>query len=405
MAKEHILVGLEVGTSKICVVVGEARDDQLRILAVGESPSSGVRKGEIVDFDNAKECVREALAIAEDRGDVQVENVILGVTGSHVASFNFRGSVEIPSDRDEIDERDLEDVEANAREVSLPPANTVVHTITQHYFVDGQDGVLSPVGMVGHRLEADFHLIHGVATRIQNTIRCVKELNIEVEDVVLNGLASALVVLDNHQKKLGALVIDIGGGTTDYIVYNDGVVKQSGVLAVGGDHITNDISMGLRIPSQRATRLKEEEGSALPGRALPGDVISLRDEPGFAGRDVARETLHTIIHLRVRETLELLRRRLGHESFLDYTGAGVFLTGGCSLLPGIADVAEEVFGMPVTLTHAQNVSGVTSAFQNPRYSTAIGLVKYGQAIAEEYSGGGWLDWIKGVLPGKRRRVG
>jgi len=403
MGKEQILVGLEVGTAKVCVVVAEARDDLLKILAVGEIPSSGVRKGEIVDFDNAKECVREALSIAEDRGDVQIENVFLGVTGGHVQSFNYRGRADIPQDRDEIEEQDLEDVEANAREVSLPPSNTILHTVTQHYYVDGQEGVVNPVGMSGHRLEADFHVIHGVATRIQNPIRCVKELNLEVEDVVLSGLASALVVLDHSDKKMGALVIDMGAGTTDYIVYNDGVVKQSGVLAVGGDHVTNDIAMGLRIPSQRAGRLKEEEGNALLGNSLPGETIVLRDEPGFAGREIERETLNTIIHLRLRETFEFLKRRLEKEPFLHYAGAGVFLTGGCSLLPGIGSLAEEVFGMPVTLTHAQNVSGITSAFQNPRYSAAIGLVKYGQAVAGDRGGPSFIETITRLFRGRAGR--
>ena len=229
MASSDLLVGLEIGTSKICVVVGEGRPDgTIKILGVGQAPSRGVRKGEIVDFETAMKCVHEAVVDAEQKSDVMIRNVYVGVSGSHIQSFNNRGSVSLAEDRDEIDEQDIEDVKVSAREVSIPAQNAFLHSIIQHYHVDGQDGVLNPIGMLGQRLEADFHIVHGVRTRIQNTIRCVKELPLEVEDVVFNALASAQVVLTQHQKNLGALVIDIGGGTTDYILYVDGAVQQSG---------------------------------------------------------------------------------------------------------------------------------------------------------------------------------
>ena len=264
--------------------------------------------------------------------------------------------------------------------MSIPAQNAFLHSIIQHYHVDGQDGVLNPIGMLGQKLEADFHIIHGVRTRIQNTIRCVKELPLEVEDVVFTALASAQVVLTHHQKSLGALVIDIGGGTTDYILYVDGAVKQSGVLAVGGDHITNDISMGLRIPMARAEKLKIEEGSVTLGNCLPGETVLLKDDSGFAGKEIERETLNTIIHLRLRETFELLRRRLEEESFINYIGEGIFITGGCSHLRGIDNLAEEIFELPGRVAHAQTMSGLTSAFENPQFSAAIGLIKYAQAV-------------------------
>src|SRR4026208_2544206 len=257
MRNNSLMVGLEIGTSKICVVVGESRPDgTLKILGVGQAPSRGVRKGEIVDFETAMKCVQEAGVDARQKSHVMIKSVYVAVAGSHLQSVTNRGCVMLPEDRDEIDEQDVEDVKINAREVSIPAQNAFLHSIIQHYHVDGQDGVLNPVGMLGQKLEADFHIIHGVRTRIQNTIRCVKELPLEVEDVVFAPLASAQVVLTQHQKNLGALVIDIGGGTSHYLVYVDGAVKQSGVLAVGGDHITNDISMGLRIPMARAEKLK-----------------------------------------------------------------------------------------------------------------------------------------------------
>jgi cell division protein FtsA len=394
---------LEIGTSKICVVVGEARlDGTTKILGVGQAPSRGVRKGEVVDFETAMKCVLEALSDAETKSDVMIKGVYVGVTGAHIQSFNNRGCVILPDDHDEIDEQDIEDVKINAREVSIPAQNAFLHSIIQHYHVDGQDGVLSPVGMLGHKLEADFHIIHGVRTRIQNTIRCVKELPLEVEDVVFNPLASAQVVLSQQQKNMGALVIDMGGGTTDYILYVDGAVKQSGTLGIGGDHITNDISMGLRIPMARAEKLKIDEGSVILGNCLPGETVVLKDDSGFAGKEVERETLNTIIHLRVRETLELLRRTLEEESFINFIGEGIFITGGCSLIRGIDNLAEEIFEIPARVAHAQTMSGLTSAFQNPQLSTAIGLIKYAQAVqAERPQRRGFSRLFSRFIPGMR----
>jgi cell division protein FtsA len=381
MASSDLMVGLEIGTSKICVVVGESRPDgTIKILGVGQAPSRGVRKGEIVDFETAMKCVHEAVVDAEQKSDVMIRSVYVGVSGSHIQSFNNRGCVLLPEDRDEIDEQDIEDVKISAREVSIPAQNAFLHSIIQHYHVDGQDGVLNPVGMLGQKLEADFHIIHGVRTRIQNTIRCVKELPLEVEDVVFNALASAQVVLTQHQKNLGALVIDIGGGTTDYILYADGAVKECGSLAVGGDHITNDISMGLRIPMTRAEKLKIEEGGVTLGNCLPGETVLLKDDSGFAGKEIERESLNTIIHLRLRETFELLKRKLEEQSFINYIGEGIFITGGCSLLNGIHHLAGDIFEVPARVAHAQTMSGLTSAFENPQFSTAIGLIKYAQAV-------------------------
>src|SRR5438128_11776858 len=381
MASNNLMVGLEIGTSKICVVVGEGRPDgTIKILGVGQAPSRGVRKGEIVDFETAMKCVHEAVVDAEQKSDVMIRSVYVAVAGSHLQSFNNRGCVMLPEDRDEIDEQDVEDVKSNAREVSIPAQNAFLHSIIQHYHVDGQDGVLNPIGMSGQKLEADFHIIHGMRTRIQNSIRCVKELPLEVEDVVFSALASAQVVLTKNQKDLGALVIDMGGGTTDYVLYADGAIRQSGCLAIGGDHITNDISMGLRIPMARAEKLKIEEGSCILGNCLPGEMILLKDDSGFAGKEIERETLNTIIHLRVREGLELLKRRLEDEPYLSYLGAGIFMTGGCRLLSGIDHLAEEIFEIPAHLAHAQTTWGVTSAVEDPQFSTATGMVRFAQVM-------------------------
>lgn len=400
MGKEQINIGLEIGTSKICVVVAETRPDgPIRILGVGEAPSRGVRKGEIVDFSTASKCVHEALSDAEEKSDVEIRSVWTAVTGSHISSFNNRGAVSLPEDKDEITEQDLLDVEHNAKDVTLPSTNAILHTIIQHYFVDGQPGVLDPVGMMGHQLEADFHIIHGVLTRVQNTIRCIKEARIEVEDVVISGIASAQVVATPQQKELGVAILDIGGGVTDYIVYVDGAVRHSGVLAVGGDHITNDISIGLRLPITRAERLKVEEGSVDLNLGPPGETIILKNDASFSGCEVERAVLNRIIHARIRELLELIRRKIESQCSLGMLGSGVIITGGCSLLNGIQSLAEEVFELPVSMARAHAVSGPTSAFANPQYSTAIGLVRYAQAVQAETPAPSLLAKLGGFFKG------
>ncbi|MEO6788884.1 MAG: cell division protein FtsA [Chthoniobacteraceae bacterium] len=394
MAKDRIVVGLEVGTSKVCAISAELKHDgTIQILGVGEAPSRGVRKGEIVDIETCGKCIREALADAEEKSDVMIKNVYLGITGAHIQSYNNRGSYTILEDRDKIGEEDFARVQEAARTAPIPAQNMFLHTILQHYYVDGQDGILNPIGMHGRKLEADFHIIHGVANRIKNSIQCLCDLDIEIEDIVFTPYAAAQAVLDANQKTTGAILVDIGGGTSGFIVYAGGAVKQSGVIGIGGDHITNDLSLGLRIPMMKAEKLKLEEGSCIVGGTIPGASVVLKDEHGFAGREIEREMLNTIIHMRVRETFELLKRELDRGRYSEYAGAGMVLTGGTSALRGIQHVAEEIFQMPVQLCQAQNVVGVTSAFENPQYSTAIGLVKYAQATLDDQRGG-WFDWFK-----------
>jgi cell division protein FtsA len=397
MGKDQLVVGLEIGTSKVCAVVGELkRDDSVQILGVGVAPSRGVRKGEIVDLETCGKCIREAIADAEDKSDVMIKNVYLGVTGAHITSFNNRGAYALPEEREKILEEDFARVQEAARAAPIPAQNMFVHTILQHYYVDGQVGVLNPVGMFGRKLEADFHIVHGNANRIRNSIQCLCDLDLEIEDIVFTPYAAAQAVLTQNQKNTGVLMIDIGGGTTGYCVYDRGAVAQSGCVGIGGDHITNDLSLGLRIPIGKAEQLKEKEGSCVLGNCLPGEMVTLKDEHGFAGKEVEREMLNTIIHMRMKETFELLKRDLEQEDYFDYLGAGIVLTGGTSELRGIKHLAEEIFGMPVQLCRARNVTGVTSAFENPQFSTAIGLVKYAQATRDD-EGGGLISWIKGLF--------
>lgn len=382
MAKSNIYVGLEIGTSKVCMVVGEVKGDgAIKILGVGQAPSRGVRKGEIVDYDNAQTCLHEALVRAEDRSDVIINNVFLAITGSHIESMNNRGTITLAGDQNEITEEDLEEVKEIARDVPIPQQNVFLHSIIRHYFVDGQDNrVQNPIGMLGTKLEADYHIIHGIRTRIQNAIRCVREIPLEVEDVVFSGIASAQVVLNKDDKDRGAVVIDIGGGTTDYVVYNDGAISQSGCVGIGGDHITNDISIVMKIPLSKAEKLKVEHGSAALRDSDEGRTIKLEDDMHFEGREIDAALLNQVIHMRVREVFEFMQKRISRGDELSKIGAGIVLTGGASKLEGIDKVAEEIFDLPVQRSSIRSMSGTASAFENPQYSTPMGLVRYAQIL-------------------------
>jgi cell division protein FtsA len=376
-AREQILVGLEVGTTKVCAVVGEVMEDgNLMIIGVGQAPSQGVRKGEIVDVEAAVHSITAAVGDAEESAGVEIHNVYTSVSGGHIRSFNNRGTVAITNDDREITEEEVRSVILNAKSVSIPMDHVVVHAIRQHFFVDGHDGIQNPVGMIGSKLEADVHVIHGVRTRLQNTIRCVKQVSLDVQNIAVSGFASALAVLTSEHQQLGAVVIDIGGGTTDYIVYCNGTVEHSGALAVGGDHITNDIAAGLKIPMNRAESLKVEHGSVEWSAEMTDELISLKREVGLPERQVSKTQLCQIMNLRVEETLGLVKKELEKHKLLDYIGAGVFITGGCARLRGLEPLAAKVFGLPVHLCHNNTVGGPTAAIESPEYSTAIGLLRY-----------------------------
>jgi cell division protein FtsA len=382
MARSTIHVGLEIGTSKVAAVIGETRSDGLlRIIGTGEAPSRGVRKGEIVDIGKITLCLTDAVAEAEEKADREITEVVASVTGAHLDSLNNRGGVSIPEDRDEIEEEDVHEVEQSALDVSIPAGNVFLHTMIQHYYVDGQAGVASPLGMLGRKLEAEFHIVHGTKTRIQNSLRCIREANLKVANVVMSAVASAHAVLDQGDRDSGVLVVDIGGGTTDYILFRDGSVHQSGVLAVGGDHITNDISIGLRVPTKWAEKLKIEQADVAPGATAARGTVQIED-PTYAGGEIERRILNLVTEARVREILTLLKRRLHFDRQAQFIGGGVLLTGGTSDLRGMAALAADVFGVPARVANPRPLMGPTALFESPRWSTALGLVLYAQAAQE-----------------------
>ena len=374
----NIIAGLEIGTSKICVVVGEQNaEGALNIIGLGQSRSRGVRKGEVCNTEQVEEDLRSAIFEAEQMADVEIRSVYLGVSGGHVRGFNNRGMHPVVSADREISQDDVEDVVKNAKAINLPAENTVIHAVRQHFYVDGQDGVTNPVGMLGARLEVDMHVIHGHANRLQNVIRLVRATSLEVPEIVFNGIATSLALLSNEQKELGALVIDIGGGTTEFVVHSDGVIRHSGVLAVGGDHVSNDLAYGLKVPLTRAEKLKIEYGAALISDAAKGQTISITNDLGLELKRVNHEHLQRIMSLRLEEIFQLIAQDLEQAGLTDYLRAGVFLCGGTSRVPGIVQLAENVFQMNVAPGHATAISGLTAALDQPEFAAAIGLVKYG----------------------------
>jgi cell division protein FtsA len=373
-----IIVGLEIGTSKVCAVVGELNaEGALNIVGLGQARSRGVRKGEIADVPAAEEDVRHAIVEAEQMADVEIRSAYLAVTGGHLRGFNNRGVHPVVSADREISEEDVKDVIKNAKTINLPAQNHVIHAIRQHFFVDGQDGITNPVGMLGARVEVDVHVVHGNLNRLQNAIRTVKGLQLEVDDIVFSGLASSLALLSNEQKELGSLVIDIGGGTTEYVVCANGIIKHTGVLAVGGDHVSNDLAYGLKVSLSRAEQLKIEHGSALLDENVKGQTITLANELGLQPKLVNLEHLQRIMSVRLEEIFQLIGQDLEQSGVLDYLRAGVFLSGGGARIPKIAMLAEQVLGLSAGIAKTSSISGLRSALDQPEFATAIGLVKFG----------------------------
>ncbi len=373
-----IIVGLEIGTSKVCAVVGEMNaEGALNIVGLGQARSRGVRKGEIADVGAAEEDIRHAIVEAEQMADVEIRSVYLAVTGSHLRGFNNRGVHPIVSADREITEEDVQDVIKNAKTINLPAQNHVIHAIRQHFFVDGQDGITNPVGMLGSRVEVDVHVVHGNLNRLQNTIRTVKGLQLEVDDIVFSGLATSLALLSNDQKELGSLVIDIGGGTTEYVVCANGIIKHTGALAVGGDHVSNDLAYGLKVSLSRAEQMKIEHGSAVFDESAKGQAITLASELGSQSKQVNLEHLHRIMSVRLEEIFQLIGQDLEQAGVLNYLRAGVFLSGGGARIPRIAQLAEHVLGVSAGIANTNSISGLRSALDQPEFATAIGLVKFG----------------------------
>ena len=381
--RTKIHVGLEIGTSKTCLIVGEVKaDSAVKILGIGETKSAGIRKGEIYDASQIRACLKDALAKAEDASDVEIGSVFLAVTGAHIQGVNHKGTFRLPDGETIVTRDHVEEARIIAREVHIPQDHVYLHPIIRNYWLDGLQQATSPAGLCGRTVEADFHIIHGIGNRIQNSIKLVREIPLEVDDVVFSPIATAQMALDREARESGALVIDIGGGTTDYALYLDGAIAASGCIPVGGDHITNDIHLVTGLPFSKAELLKITEGDASGDPARSVGVARLTDDRGFADVEVKRDILNEVIRQRLEETLHLVVQRLPQGS-LESLGAGVFLTGGTSLMRGLSELAYRVFKRDIYRPELPEVSGIQASFKDPRYATAIGLIRYAQILEAE----------------------
>ncbi|MED5453580.1 MAG: cell division protein FtsA [Verrucomicrobiota bacterium] len=378
MSNSQIIVGLEIGTSKVCVAVGEVSDNQVvNVIGLGQSKSRGVRKGEIVDSSVVEEDVRNAIVEAEHMADVEIQSVFLGVTGSHLRGFNNTGVHPVVSVDREINDADIQDVIKNAKAVNLPSDHSVIHVIRQHFSVDGQDGIVNPQGMLGAKMEVDVHVVSGRYNRLQNPIRLVNGLQLQVENIAFNGLASSLALLSTEQKELGALVIDLGAGTTEYAIYSGGVIKHTGILAVGGDHVSNDLAYGLKIPLGRAEQLKVDKGSAVIDSESENLIMDLSTDSIIPGKKINLSHLQMIMSMRLRETFELIAKDIEQVGLIDYLRAGIVISGGGARTPFITQLARDVFKLPVAIGRSSTVSGIKNALDEPEFSTPVGLIKFG----------------------------
>lgn len=383
------IAAVEVGTSRIRVMIGEIReDDHLQVIGLGECPSRGIRKGEITDMDAALSCLKIALQMAEENADAVIKKVYVPITGGHIQSLVNRGSIPIASDDREIYEDDIERVQEIAKAFSLQADRSVIHSICQNYYLDDQQGVVNPLGMEASKLSVDMLIVHGMNSRIRNLIKLVKSVPLEVEDTPLGGLCSALAVLTPEEKENGALVIDIGGGTIDYLGYANGMIALAGSLAVGGDHITNDISRGLGISFSHAEKVKETSGSAIIDLANRIKKLELPEATGPEGRVVRLGDVQTITSLRAEEMITMVKSFVEKTDLIHRFGSGIVLTGGTARLARLDELTEKTFGLACRIGKSRDVSGLADVGMQPEYATAIGLLRYASRQARRSASGG-----------------
>ena len=374
---DNIVVGVDIGTTKVCAVVaGKDELDRVNILGVGMAPSDGLNRGVVVNIDRTVGAIREAIEEAERAAGVEVRDVIVGIAGDHVQSFQTRGVVTINAG--EVTQNDVQRLLEDTTHVALPADREILHVIPQEFIVDGQDGVADPVGMSGVRLEADVHIITGLVSAAKNIYRCIEKAGFQVSDLVLEPLASSFSVLHEDEKEVGVALIDIGGGTTDIAVFEDHTIRHTAVIAVAGDKVTDDIRKGLGVMRDQAEQLKRQFGVALADLADSDEKIEI---PGIGGRDektIGRDALAQIIQPRMEEVLEIAAMEIKRSGYGRHLGVGCVLTGGGSLVPHADDLAAEVLGMEARAGRPMGLSGgLVEEVSDPKYATGVGLVLYG----------------------------
>ncbi|MGH7309769.1 MAG: cell division protein FtsA [Candidatus Rokuibacteriota bacterium] len=372
------MVGLDVGTTKVCAVIAETNAAHgLDIVGVGAAPSRGLRKGVVVNIDSTVEAIRQAVAEAEQMAGVEVSGVYAGVAGAHIRGVNSRGAVTVSGKEREVSPADVQRAVETARAITLHQDREIIHVLPQAFVVDEQDGIREPVGMSGARLEVEVHIVTGAVSAIHNVIRSVNRAGLTVHDIVLEPLASAEAVLAPDEMELGVVLVDIGGGTTDLAFFRDGAVWHSAILPLGGDHITNDIAVGLRAPVSDAEDLKRRYGCALTSLVSAEETIDVPSMGGRKPRQLSRQILSEIIQPRIEEILTLVARETVKLGFQDAATAGVVVTGGTALLEGVPELAEAVFDLPVRRGLPESVGGLADVVKSPIYATSVGLALYG----------------------------
>ena len=374
--ENNMIVGLDIGTSKVATVVGDvSEDNQVEIVGVGSHPSRGLKKGVVVNIESTVQAIQRSIEEAELMAGCQIHSVYTGIAGSHIRGMNSHGIVGVKDQ--EVSSGDVERVLDAARAVAIPADQRVFQVMPQEFVVDQQEGIREPVGMSGVRLEAKVHLVTGAVSAAQNIIKCIQRCGLEVDDIILEQLASSSAVLTDDEKELGICFIDIGGGTTDVAVFTDGAIKHTAVIPIAGDQVTNDIAIAMRTPTQHAEEIKIKYACALRQLANPDDTIEVPSAGGRDPRRLSRQTLAEVVEPRYEELLSLVLAELRRSGFSDLVAAGVVLTGGSSRMEGVVDLAEEIFHMPVRLGIPQNVTGLADVVRNPVYSTGVGLLLFG----------------------------
>jgi cell division protein FtsA len=410
---EEIVVGIDVGTTKICTLVGRVEDDRsIRIIGVGIEPSEGIKKGNIVDLNAATQAVTRSVKRAEQTSGLEIASALVSLAGAHVASVNSRGTSAITGGI--VDAVDVARALDQARAIAIPPDREIVHVIQRGFSIDGQDGIRQPIGLHGYKMEVETHIITASAATIDNLRQCVGAAGVKEMQFVLNPLASAAVTLTDQERQMGVAICDIGGGTTDLAIYVDGDVWHTMVLAVGGNHISQDIAHGLRLPFAQAEEVKKQQGHALRSEVGPEEYFSIRPFGEDHAVQINRQDLAHIIQARVGEVFKLIWQEVKRSGYDGLLPAGVVLTGGTSMLPGIKRIASETLGLPVRAAQPENLVGLVDKLNSPAYSTSVGLLHWAVDMQQELQVGrarkrrlkgektmplaGVKDWIKRLLP-------
>ena len=411
---DEIVVGIDVGTTKICTLVGRVEaNHSIRILGVGIEPSEGIKKGNIVDLASATQAITRSVERAEQTSGLEITNARVSLAGAHVSSVNSRGAVPIIGGI--VDAVDVARALDQARAIAIPPDREIVHVIQRGFSIDGQDGIRQPVGLHGYKMEVETHIITASAATVDNLRQCVATAGVKEMQFVLNPLASGEVTLTEQERQMGVAICDIGGGTTDLAIYVDGDVWHTMVLAVGGNHVTQDIAHGLRLPFHQAEEIKKQQGHAIRGEVGPEEYFGIRPFGEDKAVQINRQDLAHIIEERVSEIFKLILMEIKRSGYDGLLPAGLVLTGGASMLPGIKRVASEVLGMPVRSAQPENLVGLVDKLNSPAYSTSVGLLHWAVSMHEmnqQVGRGrkrrakgekpmlfsGLMDWIKRLLP-------